>query len=341
MARAGGEVDERGVIAVRFEQWRPHLQSIAYGMLGSVSEAEDAVQECWLRLDRSNPDAINDLRAWLTTTVGRICLDMLRARKARREHHAGTWLPEPLIEEPAEEGPEHQAVLTDSIGLALLIVLDSLTPPQRLAFVLHDIFAMPFAEIAQIMERTPHAARQLASRARQRVRAAPQPDADLALQRRVVDAFLVAARAGDFDALLAMLHPDVMFRFDLGPERGRHRPPLTGPDAITRHMRATALRFSPLATPVLVNGVAGWLVGTRDNPVAVLGFTVVRGRIAALDLMKDPAKLRRLRVESLTARSPAATSLAYVDSTRGRRRAQRGRSNGTRRGRPRGQPCPA
>jgi RNA polymerase sigma-70 factor (ECF subfamily) len=333
-------MDQRGVTAVQFEQCRPHLQSIAYGMLGSVSEAEDAVQECWLRLDRSNPDAINDLRAWLTTTIGRICLDMLRARKARREHHAGTWLPEPLIEEPAEEGPEHQAVLADSIGLALLIVLESLTPPQRLAFVLHDIFAMPFAEIAHIMERTPHAARQLASRARQRVQAAPRPDADLAVQRRVVDAFLIAARAGDFDALLAMLHPDVVFRFDLGPERGRHRPPLAGADAITRQMRATALRFSSLATPVLVNGVAGWLVGTRDNPVAVIGFTVVRGRIAALDLMKDPAKLRRLRTGTLP-REAQQRRWAYVDSSQDRRRAQRGRSNGTPRGRPRGQPCPA
>src|SRR5712691_11559393 len=262
-AKAGGDVDDRGVIAAQFERWRPHLQSVAYSMLGSVSEAEDAVQECWLRLDRSNRDAINDLRAWLTTAVGRICLDMLRARKARREDHAGTWLPEPLIEEPPEEGPEHQAVLTDSIGLALLIVLESLTPAERLAFVLHDIFAMPFAEIAQIMERSPHAARQLASRARQRVQAAPQPDGDPALQRRVVDAFLAAARAGDFDALLAMLHPDVVFRFDLGPQRGRHRPPLTGADAVARHLRATAPQFSPLATPVLVNGATGLLFGTR------------------------------------------------------------------------------
>ena len=321
-------MDERGVIAVQFERWRPHLQSIAYGMLGSVSEAEDAVQECWLRLDRSNPDTINDLGAWLTTTAGRICLDMLRARKARREHHAGTWLPEPLIEEPAEEGPEQQAVLADSIGLALLVVLESLTPPERLAFVLHDIFGMPFAEIAQIMERTPHAVRQLASRARQRVRAAPQPDADPALQRRVVEAFLVAARAGDFDALLAMLHPDVVFRFDLGSERGRHRPPLTGPDAVTRHLRATAPQFSSLATPVLVNGVAGWLIGTRDNPIAVLGFTVVRGRIAALDLMKDPAKLRRLRVGTLAREAQQRRARAHVDPTRGRR-AQHSRSNGT------------
>jgi RNA polymerase sigma factor (sigma-70 family) len=295
---------ERGVIAGRFELWRPHLQSVAYSMLGSVSEAEDAVQECWLRLDRSSPDAISDLRAWLTTTVSRICLDMLRARNARREHHAGTWLAEPLIEEPAEEGPEHQAVRADSIGLALLVVLKSLTPPQRLAFVLHDIFAMPFAEIAQVMERTPHAVRQLASRARQRVRAAPQPDADVALQRRVVDAFLAAARGGDFDALLAMLDPEVMFRFDLGPEIGRHRPPLIGADAVARHMKATAPRFSTLAKPVLVNGVAGWLIGTRDNPIAVVGFTIVRGRVAALDLMKDPAKLRRLRIEPGPVRKP-------------------------------------
>ena len=202
----------------QFELSRPYLQSVAYSMLGSVSEAEDAVQECWIRLDRSEADRIADLRGWLTTVVGRICLDMLRSRKSRREESAGTWLPEPIVGEPSEAGPEHQAVLADSVGLALLVVLESLSPPERLAFVLHDIFAVPFDEIARIMDRTPDSTRQLASRARRRVRAAPQPEPDVTVQRRVVDAFLAAARSGDFDALLEVLAPDVVLRFDFGPD---------------------------------------------------------------------------------------------------------------------------
>jgi RNA polymerase sigma-70 factor (ECF subfamily) len=269
-------------------------------MLGSLTEAEDAVQETWLRLNRSGAADVRDMRAWLTTVVSRVCLDMLRSRATRREDSldADVHLPDPIVT-PVDDDPAEQAILADSVGIALLVVLDTLSPGERLAFVLHDVFAMPFAEIAQIMERTPNAARQLASRARQRVQAAPQPDSDLALQRRVVDAFLAAARAGDFDALLAMLHADVVFRFDLGPELGRHRPPLTGADAVNRHLRATAGRYSPLATTVLVNGAAGWLIGTRDDPIAVFGFTIVGGRVAALDLIKDPAKLRRLRVGTL------------------------------------------
>ena len=181
-------MSDPNVLAEQFELSRPRMQSVAYSMLGSVTEAEDAVQEAWLRLDRSDAAAIDDLRTWLTTVVGRICLDKLRARKSRREDFAGTWLPEPLVQEPVEDGPEHQAELADSIGLALLVVLESLSPSERLAFVLHDIFAVPFDEIGQIMERSTEAARQLASRARRRVQAAPQPDRDVALQRRVVDA---------------------------------------------------------------------------------------------------------------------------------------------------------
>jgi RNA polymerase sigma-70 factor (ECF subfamily) len=288
---------EPGWLAEQFEQSRPHLEAVAYSMLGSVSEAQDAVQEAWLRLGRSDSGAIDDLRAWLTTVVGRISLDMLRSRKARREYAAGNWLPEPLVGDPDDSGPEQQAVLADSIGLALLVVLESLTPAERLAFVLHDVFAMPFDDIAQIMDRSPDSARQLASRARRRVQAAPQPDRDVALQRRVVDAFLAAARAGDFAALVEVLDPDVVFRMDLGPGRPLARPPLAGAGAVAGHVLGTAPRFVNLARPVLVNGEAGALFGTPGDPVAVIGFTIAGGRIAELNLVADPAKLRHLTIE--------------------------------------------
>jgi RNA polymerase sigma factor (sigma-70 family) len=284
-------------LAEQFEHSRPHLEAVAYGMLGSVSEAEDAVQEAWLRLGHSDTGAIDDLRAWLTTVVGRISLDMLRSRKARREYPGGSWLPEPLVSEPGDGGPEQQAVLADSIGLALLVVLESLTPAERLAFVLHDVFAMPFDEIAQVMDRSADSARQLASRARRRVQAAPQPDRDVALQRRVVDAFLAAARAGDFAALVQVLDPDVVFRADLGPSAPLARPPLAGAGPVARHVLSTAHRFVNLARPVLVNGAAGALFGSHDDPIAVIGFTIVGGRIAELDLVADPGKLRHLEIE--------------------------------------------
>src|SRR6516165_6127622 len=233
---------EQDWLAGRFEQNREHLQAVAYSMLGTVSEAQDAVQEAWLRLERSDPDAIADLRGWLTTVVGRISLDMLRARKARREVYPGNWLPEPLVEDSAGHGPEQEAVLADSIGMALLVVLESLSPAERLSFVLHDVFAVPFDDVAQIMDRSPDSARQLASRARRRVQAAPQPDRDVALQRRVVDAFLAAARGGDFEALLQVLDPDVVFRMDLGPGSPGH-PPLAGSGAVAGHVLRTAPRF--------------------------------------------------------------------------------------------------
>ena len=288
---------EQGWLAEQFERTRPHLEAVAYSMLGSVTEAQDAVQEAWLRLGRSDTSAIDDLRAWLTTVVGRISLDMLRSRKARREYAAGSWLPEPLVAGPDDSGPEQQAVLADSIGLALLVVLESLTPAERLAFVLHDVFAMPFDDIAAIMDKSPDSARQLASRARRRVQAAPQPDRDVALQRRVVDAFLAAARAGDFAALLEVLDPDVVFRMDPGPASPLARPPLAGAGAEAGHVLSTAPRFVNLAQPVLVNGEAGALFGTHDDPVAVIGFTIAGGRIAELNLVADPAKLRHLTIE--------------------------------------------
>jgi RNA polymerase sigma-70 factor, ECF subfamily len=283
-------------LAAQFEQWRPHLSSVAYSMLGSVSEAEDAVQLAWLRLHRSDAESIQNMRAWLTTVVGRICLDMLRARKTRREELAGAWLPEPLVVEPAASGPEEQAEIADSVGLALLVVLESLTPAERLAFVLHDVFDMSFGEVGQIIGRTDGAARQLASRARRRVRSAPQPDRDLATQQRAVNAFLAAARTGDFEALLQVLAPDVVLRFDLGPDRAPLTS-LTGAGAVAGHIVHNAPRFIGQASPVLVNGAPGLLFGTRDALISVLGFTVADGRIAELDMVADPAKLRHLAIQ--------------------------------------------
>jgi len=283
-------------LAGQFEQWRPHLSSVAYSMLGSVSEAEDAVQLAWLRLHRSDADSIQNMRAWLTTVVGRICLDMLRARKGRREELAGAWLPEPLVVEPAASGPEEQAELADSVGLALLVVLESLTPAERLAFVLHDVFDMSFGEVGQIIGRTDGAARQLASRARRRVRSAPQPDRDLATQQRAVNAFLAAARNGDFEALLQVLAPDVVLRFDLGPDR-EPLATLTGAGAVAGHIVHNAPRFIGQASPVLVNGAPGLLFGTRDALISILGFTVSGGRITEMDMVADPAKLRHLATQ--------------------------------------------
>jgi RNA polymerase sigma factor (sigma-70 family) len=288
---------EEDWLAGQFEQNREHLQAVAYGMLGTVSEAQDAVQDAWLRLQRSDPGAIGDLRGWLTTVVGRISLDMLRARKARREVYPGSWLPEPLVDDGAADGPEHEAVLADTVGMALLVVLETLSPAERLSFVLHDVFAVPFDDVAQIMDRTPDSARQLASRARRRVQAAPQPDRDVARQRQVVDAFLAAARGGDFEALLRVLDPDVVFRMDLGPASQRAHRPIVGAGAVASQVLATAPRFVHLAQPVLVNGEAGALFGPRDKPIAVIGFTIASGRIAALNLIADTDKLRHLTIQ--------------------------------------------
>jgi RNA polymerase sigma-70 factor (ECF subfamily) len=276
----------------QFERWRPQLRSVAYRMLGSVSEADDAVQESWLRLNRSDTASINDLRGWLTTVVGRICLDMLRARGNRRETYTGMWLPEPLVDS-SETDPESQAILADSVGLALMVVLDTLGPAERLAFVLHDVFGVPFEEIAEVIDRSPEAARQLASRARRRVQVAPVPDKDLNRQREVVDAFLVAARTGNMDGLLAVLDPDVVFRADVGPTN--QLPTTHGADAVARRVLATAPRFIHLASPVLVNGQAGALF-SDTKAVGVIGFTIVDGLIAAIDLDADPKKLTQVNI---------------------------------------------
>jgi RNA polymerase sigma factor (sigma-70 family) len=266
--------------AEQFEALRPKLQSVAYRMLGSVGEAEDAVQEAWLRLSRSDDDAIENLGGWLTTVVARISLDMLRARRSRREDTGDDHLPEPIV--ATADGPEEEALLADSVGLALLVVLDTLTPAERLAFVLHDMFDVPFEEIAPIVNRSPTAARKLASRARQRVRgAAPDPEPDLVRQREVVDAFLAASRAGDFDALVAVLDPEVVFRLDLAPAAVSE---VRGADEVARTVLARGSRFAPHARHAIVNGMAGVIVdaGGRHNVVA---FSVVDGRIRSIDLV--------------------------------------------------------
>ena len=286
---------DRDLITEEFERQRPHLRAVAYRMLGSVSEADDAVQESWLRLNRSDTDAVANLGGWLTTVVARVALDMLRARRTRREDYLGSWLPEPVVSVAGKDDPEQEALLADSVGLALLVVLDTLTPAERLAFVLHDMFGMPFEEIAPIVDRAPAATRQLASRARRRVRgAAPSPDADLARQREVVDAFLAASRAGDFDALLEVLDPDVVFRIDTGGTPPRARPPVVGAEAVARQVLQRGSRLAPFAQPAIVNGAAGVVVAPGDRPFAVVGFTVAAGRIVEIDLVADPEKLRRL-----------------------------------------------
>ena len=261
----------------QFERYRPHLEAVAYRMLGSVTEADDALQEAWIRLSRANTDDVDNLGGWLTTVVARVSLDMLRSRRSRQEDYVGSWLPEPIVSLDDETNPEKEATLT---------------PAERLAFVLHDMFAVPFEEIAPIVGRTPAAARQLASRGRRRVQGAePNPDTDVRHQREIVDAFLAAARGGDFDALLAVLDPDVVFRADPGKLRRLARPPITGATAVATELLSRAPRFAPHARPALVNGTAGLVVGPEDKPFAVVGFTVARGRIVAIDLITNPDKL--------------------------------------------------
>jgi RNA polymerase sigma-70 factor, ECF subfamily len=292
-------VDDNVSLADRFEANRGHLRAVAYRMLGSTGEADDAVQEAWLRLGRSEADEIENLRAWLTTVVARVSLDMLRARRSRREEPLGPHLPEPIVSREDGVDPEHEAMLADSVGLALLVVLETLTPAERLAFVLHDMFAVPFDDIAPIVGRSPAAARQLASRARRRVRgAAPAPDPDLDRQREVVEAFLAAARGGDFDALVALLDPDVVLRVDRGALRAGASLEVRGAAAVAEQVR----RFAPgarFARPALVNGAAGLVVVPRGRAVAVAGFTVADGRIVEMDVLADPDRLRELDLTAL------------------------------------------
>ena len=288
-------MNERDFLADRFEANRTHLHAVAYRMLGSVSEADDAVQEAWLRLSRrAEQDELDNLRAWLTTVVARICLDMLRSRRSRREESLDAHLPDPIVSRDEEADPEHEALLADSVGLALLVVLETLTPAERLAFVLHDMFAVPFDEIAPIVERSPAAARQLASRARRRVQgAAPEPDADLDRQREVVDAFLAASRGGDFEALVAVLDPDIVLRADGGTLRPGATTELRGARAVAGQARRYAA-LARFARPALVNGAPGAVVAPGGRPYAVIGFTVRGGRIVEMDILADPERLREL-----------------------------------------------
>jgi RNA polymerase sigma factor (sigma-70 family) len=286
---------DRNWLAEQFEEHRPHLRRVAYRMLGTLDESEDAVQEAWLRLNRSDGAAIENLGAWLTTVVARVSLDMLRARRAHPVESTDAWLPDPIISTDPEADPEHEALIADSVSLALLVVLEQLTPPERVAFVLHDMFAIPFDEIAGIVDRSPDAARQLASRARRRVRGArPEPYTDLAEHRRVIEAFLAASREGNFDALVAVLDPDVVLRTDHALPRGAPGELHGAQEVASNAMRFAAL--APLARPVLVNGVPGFYVAPEGKLFAIGTFTVSDGKITEIDIVADPEKLARIEL---------------------------------------------
>jgi RNA polymerase sigma factor (sigma-70 family) len=288
-------MDENEWLADRFEEHRGHLRAVAYRMLGSLTEADDAVQDTWLRLSRAGASEVENLGGWLTTIVARVCLNMLRSRTTRREEPLGVHIPDPVISPEGELQPEEEALLADSVGLALLVVLDSLSPAERLAFVLHDMFELPFEEIAPMVGRSPAAARQLASRARRRVKGAeiPAPDPDLARQRDVVDAFFLAARGGDFDTLVALLDPDVVLRADFGARRPAASTVIHGAAAVAGQALMGALPAAHLH-PALVNGAAGVVVTVGGRPFAVLGFTVAEGKIVEVDAIADPERVRRI-----------------------------------------------
>jgi RNA polymerase sigma factor (sigma-70 family) len=293
-------MDHQTFLAERFDADREHLRSVAYRMLGSVAEADDAVQDAWFKLSRADTSDVENLTGWLTTVVARTCLDRLRTRTTRREDPLDPHVPDPILTREDAVDPEHEAVLADSVGLAMLVVLETLSPAERLSFVLHDLFALPFDEVAEIAGRTPEAARQLASRARRRVQGGPVvPNTDLRSQRRVVDAFFSASRDGDFDALVAVLDPDVVLRSDGGGRPGSTTV-LIGAENVARG----ASRFghlAPFVHPVLVNGVAGVVCIPKPGqvPFSVMAFTVVDGRIAAIDALADPERLRELDLTGL------------------------------------------
>ena len=283
-------------LAERFEEHRTHLRAVAYRILGSISDADDAVQEAWLRLARSDSSQVENLGGWLTTVVARVSLNMLQSRKTRREDPAGSHLPEEIAGSAERAGPEHQAVLADSVGLALLVVLDTLTPAERLAFVLHDMFAMPFEEIAPIVERSPAATRQLASRARRRVQGADTaPEADLIRRREVVQAFLAASQNGDLGALVAVLDPDVVVRADQAVVRTGAEPEVRGVDAVA----AIFLGRAKAARLALINGVTGMVWAAGGRPRVVFNFTLSSGKITAIDLVGDPGTLEQLDLVTL------------------------------------------
>jgi RNA polymerase sigma-70 factor, ECF subfamily len=287
-------MDDTEWLAGRFEEQRPHLRAVAYRMLGSLPEAEDAVQDAWLRASRAGANDVENLGGWLTTIVARVCLNRLRSRSTRRESSLETHVPDPIVSPEEGMDPEQEALLGDSVGFAMLVVLDSLTPPERVAFVLHDVFGVPFDEIAPIVGRTPTAARQLASRARRRVRGAPVPDVDLDGQWAVVDAFLAAARAGDFERLLAVLDPDVVARSDGGAARPGLVSLVRGAQAVAAQAMSFR-RFAEGSTRILVNGIPGGVAWAPDgSPFAVLAVTVKDSRIVVIDVLADPDRLAKL-----------------------------------------------
>jgi RNA polymerase sigma factor (sigma-70 family) len=283
-------MDERDLLAERFQEHRPRLRAVAYRMLGSTSEADDAVQETWIRLSRSNSDEIDNLEAWLVTVVGRVALNMLRSRRTRREEPLEVHLPDPIVDPADGVDPEHEALLADSVGLALFVVLETLTPAERLAYVLHDMFSVPFDEIAAILDRSPDAARQLASRGRRRIRGTDTtPDAEAGAQWEVVEAFLAAARDGDFDRLVAVLDPDVVRRADTGDGIVE----LRGAENVARGA-LSAVQPDLVVRPALVNGTPGWISLRDGEAFSVAALTVRNGRIASMDILADPARLARL-----------------------------------------------
>jgi RNA polymerase sigma-70 factor (ECF subfamily) len=284
-------------LAARFQAARPHLGALAYRMLGSVDDAEDAVQEAWLRLSGIDGREVTNLDAWLTTVVARICLNTLRSRRARPREELVARVPDPIVDAVGEPDPEHQAMLADAVGLALFVILDTLPPAERLAFVLHDVFAIPFDQIAPIVERSPEATRKLASRARRRIHdAAPSPDTDLVAQHAVVDAFFAAGRAGDFDRLVAVLDPDVSLRGDFGPGGQRT---VRGASAVAGLARGYADPAREVR-PAVVNGAAGAVIFVAGEPTAIMGLVVRGGRIAAIDVLADPARVARVDVSAVT-----------------------------------------
>lgn len=300
-------MDDSEWLAGHFERQRPHLRAVAYRMLGSLAEADDAVQDAWLRLSRSGVAGVENLGGWMTTIVARVSLNMLRSRDHRREEALTVHLPDPVVTPDGDIQPEEQALLADSVGLALLVVLDTLTPDERLTFVLHDMFDLPFSEIGPMVGRSPAAAKQLASRARHRVKGAEIPaDPDLTRQREVVDAFFAAARRGDFDALVAVLHPDVLVRADTGPRHPEASLRIRGSAAVARQaaMGMRQILGSPAAglLHVLVNGSAGVVLTRRGRPFIVMGFTVREGKIAGIDAIADPERVRRVAAAVLPAR---------------------------------------
>jgi RNA polymerase sigma-70 factor, ECF subfamily len=292
-------MDERDWLTARFEEQRPRLRAVAYRMLGSESEADDAVQEAWLRLNGADTDEVENLAGWLTTVVSRVCLNALRARETRREQPLEVYVPDPIISPEDGVDPEHEAMLADSVGLALMVVLDTLSPAERLSFVLHDMFAVPFDDIAPMIERTPVAARQLASRARRRVQGqAPAPDPDVARQREVVNAFFAAARDGDFDALVSVLDPEVVLRADGGAARGRPTVVIhSAGDVASQAVLAT--KFASFVRPALVNGAAGAVVVVAGRVFSVMAFTVRNGRIVTIEVLYDPERVADLDVAFL------------------------------------------